>query len=93
MHRTWILQVIFLYFKVEPIRFRNFRRSFEVGDAGRSCAGSGLANGQDDLPARLRLMESTRGVLSFPKHPHFPEVEKNSPQNAASGAMVPAGGW
>ena len=52
-----------------------FRRSFEVGNAGRSCAGSDLGNVQDGLENRRRLTGSTRGVLTILKHVHLPETE------------------
>ena len=45
-------------------------------------------NGHDDLPVRRRLMELTRGVLRILKHPHLPEVDTLTLQNAASTVMV-----
>ena len=49
-------------------------------------------NGQDGRKNQRRGPGSTREVLGIPKRPHLPETENYSPQNAASAAVVPAGG-
>ena len=40
MHRGKGLRAGGSYFVLKRLRLSHFRRSFEVGDAGRSCAGS-----------------------------------------------------
>ena len=92
MHRGKGLRAGGSYFVLTRLRLSHFRRSFKVGDAGRSCAGSDFRNDQDGLENRRRFNEATQEVSSFKKHPHLPESEHWLPQNAASAAMVPAGG-
>ena len=53
---------------------------------------SDFGHGLDGLENQRCFNEATREVSSFKKHPHLPEAEHWLPQNAASAAMVPAGG-
>ena len=76
------------YLVLKWLRPIHFRRSFEVGNAGRSYAGSDSGNGLDGLENRRRFNEATQGVSGFKKHPHLSESEHWLPQNAASSAMV-----
>ena len=62
-------------FMLKRIRLSHFWRNFEIGDAGRSCAGSDVGNRQDGLENRHHFNEATQGVAGFKTHPHLPESE------------------
>ena len=58
----------------------------EVGDTGRCCSGSGLADGQGDLQTRRHVIWE---VLSFPIRPHFcPEAELYSIWHSTFATLV-----
>ena len=80
------------YLILQPVHFSHFWRSFEVGDAGQSCAGNGLTNDQNDLPAQIRVAYLTWLVLDFIKHTHLPEAETFF-SKCAYAATVMAGRW
>ena len=66
----------------------HFLRTFEVGDAGRSCTGSDLADNQDDQLAQRPFTYSMRVVMGNPQHPHFPQADLYSLHNAAVTVIV-----
>ena len=67
MHQGRGLRAGGSYFVLKWLCLSHFRRSFgfEVGNAGRSYAGSDFGNDLDGLENRRRFNEATRGVSGF----------------------------